>query len=242
MYGTPVNDLESGSSKNWVSDQRIRSGFVRKVLGLVLTQLIVFVAITSAFVYSDTVKVWAASSSGSLVSLVCAVVVLVITVLPLCYPSAYRQYPKNYIILLVYTLALAAVIGGEAAKLTHSAGSQIFLQALVVTAVVVAALVAFASFSNVDMTTFLPYVVTLSMALLCGLVIGVVVGSKLLNTAMSVLSAAIFGLYVMIDLQLIMGRGSLKLSEDEYVLAAIMVYTDVAYLFLEIMRLSKSDD
>ncbi|KAH0473928.1 MAG: uncharacterized protein KVP18_002376 [Porospora cf. gigantea A] len=241
MYGTPVDDLESGSSKNWVSDQRLRSGFVRKVLGLVLAQLVVFVAIVSAFVYSETVKLWATSSSGSLVTLVCFLSVMVITVLPLCYPSAYREYPKNYIILLVYTLALAVTIAGEAAKLAQS-GPHIFLQSLAVTALVVAALVVFAAFSDVDMTTMLPYVATLSMALIIGLVIGIVVRSNLLNTVVSMLSAVSFGLYLMIDLQLIMGRGSLKLSEDEYVLAAIMVYTDVAYIFLDIMRLSKSDD
>ena len=45
-----------------------------------------------------------------------------------------------------------------------------------------------------------------------------------------------FGFYILIDTQLIMGNGRYKLSEDDYIIGALILYFDIIVLFLYALR------
>lgn len=49
--------------------------------------------------------------------------------------------------------------------------------------------------------------------------------------------AVLFSIYLIFDLQLIMGNGELAIEPDEYVLATLNIYLDVINLFLYILQL-----
>ena len=54
---------------------------------------------------------------------------------------------------------------------------------------------------------------------------------------MSFFGAALFGLYLIVDIQLIMGNQSRRIGMDDYVFAAINLYLDVINIFLYILRI-----
>jgi FtsH-binding integral membrane protein len=47
----------------------------------------------------------------------------------------------------------------------------------------------------------------------------------------------VFGLYLIIDTQMVMGNGSFAISMDDYVVAALLIYIDIIQLFLYILML-----
>lgn len=51
------------------------------------------------------------------------------------------------------------------------------------------------------------------------------------------LGAAIFGIYLVIDTQLIVGGGRYNLSMDDYVAGALMLYIDIIQIFLYILSM-----
>ena len=52
----------------------------------------------------------------------------------------------------------------------------------------------------------------------------------------------LFGLYLVIDTQMIVGGRSVELAIDQYALAAMLLYIDIVQIFLYILRfLSKKD-
>ena len=59
-----------------------------------------------------------------------------------------------------------------------------------------------------------------------------ITGSNILISLYAAIFANIYSIYILIDTQLIMGRKSVKLSMDNYVLGAVLLYTDIIGLFL----------
>jgi FtsH-binding integral membrane protein len=49
--------------------------------------------------------------------------------------------------------------------------------------------------------------------------------------------AIVFSAYLVIDTQLILGKGKHNISLDNYVLGAIFLYLDIVGLFLEVLRI-----
>jgi FtsH-binding integral membrane protein len=51
------------------------------------------------------------------------------------------------------------------------------------------------------------------------------------------ISLVLFSVYLIYDTQLICGKGRIKFSEDDYILAAINIYLDIVILFVKILSI-----
>jgi len=63
--------------------------------------------------------------------------------------------------------------------------------------------------------------------------------SRLLTFAMimvSILSAIVYGFYLLIDTQLIIGGQRYGLTLDDYIIAAVIIYVDIIVLFMRILQ------
>jgi len=58
-----------------------------------------------------------------------------------------------------------------------------------------------------------------------------------LNFVMCAGGAALFSVYLIFDLQLIMGNGELAIGPEEYVMATLNIYLDIINIFLYILQL-----
>lgn len=63
------------------------------------------------------------------------------------------------------------------------------------------------------------------------------VWSPFLNNLYCALGVIVFGIYLVIDTQLIVGGRRLELSMDDYVAGALILYLDVIQIFLYLLQL-----
>ena len=80
----------------------IRLGFIRKVYGIILFQLLITTIVIYFSIYSQVLAQFMASSVGFFYLCVAGVFFTEIPII--CCPSVARNVPLNYILLLIFTL------------------------------------------------------------------------------------------------------------------------------------------
>ena len=84
----------------------------------------------------------------------------------------------------------------------------------------------------------------LFVALLCLPVISILayfINLPILHLIYNYLAVLLFSIYLIYDTQLIIGNHSNSLSEDDYVLAVILLYLDIINLFVNILEILGSE-
>ena len=75
--------------------------------------------------------------------------------------------------------------------------------------------------------------------LVCLVTLGITsmfVDSPFLENLYCMVGVMLFGFYLIVDTQMIMGGKNVELSIDEYILAAMMLYIDIIQIFLYLLR------
>ncbi|KAG2448610.1 hypothetical protein HYH02_006499 [Chlamydomonas schloesseri] len=213
------------------AERTVRQGFVRKVFGILGLQLLVTAAVTAGFMFSDPLRnyVYAAQwpfwlAFGLSISIVVALG---------CSESLRRSHPWNMITLAAFTLCEAFLIGTVSAAYN----TQLVLLAVGITTVVVLGCAAFAMQSRVDLTLSSGALVSVGLAFMSALVLNLFIRANWLSVALCGLGVALFSLYLIFDVQLLMGGHKYALSPDEYVFAALNLYLDIINIFLYILDL-----
>jgi FtsH-binding integral membrane protein len=208
----------------------IRSEFVSKVFSIVALQLISTAAINlmcHAFpllsrLAIDLRLLWILTTLG-------------ITITFVCFRDIARKVPQNYYLLLLFTIAESFSIY----SLTMGISKDLILTSLFYTALTVGLLAIFATTTDLDFTSsrFILYFVWthLFISLFGYWIFG---GSVI----MSYIGSLIFALYLIIDLQLIIGQKDKMIEIDEYIHASLLLYTDVVFLFIKILDLANKQE
>ena len=68
-------------------------------------------------------------------------------------------------------------------------------------------------------------------------IFSIFVWSPFLNNLYCTLGVIVFGIYLVIDTQLIIGGRRLELSMDDYVVGALILYIDIIQIFLYLLQL-----
>jgi len=239
----PTGDSSSDTTLGAMSETAVRHGFIRKVYGIVgaqlfLTTLIAGILIrlgdTLIHVHPTVAMVLMFVSLAGSISLMCVFA---------CYPQTMRRSPTNYIILLLFTLCEAVLIGFICLNYTLNS----ILVAVGVTAFIVLSMTLFACQTKVDFTGFGPYLFAASMCLMgfgflfmigsmAGL--GAMPAFQTLNLVYACAGALLFSFYIVFDTQLIVGgKYHMQFSVDDYAAAAINLYIDIIQVFLFILRI-----
>jgi len=227
-----------------IESTSVRHGFVQKVYGILGVQLLVTTAIGGAVMkYADTmVRTNPSLSMGLLV--LSSVVTLAMMFVFICCPNTMRNSPTNYILLMLFTIAEAVLVGFISAQYTKES----MLMVLAVTVLVVLGLSLFACQTKYDITSLWPYVFAASLVMcgfglvlwiasLCGLA-----GSPAfhgLRLVYAVCGAILSSFFIVFDTQMIVGGKHTKFSFsiDDYCMAAITLYLDIIQLFLYLLEL-----
>eukprot|EP00850_Spirogloea_muscicola_P014822 SM000109S14136 [mRNA] locus=s109:993:2885:- [translate_table: standard] len=223
-YGTPPA-LYPGVSPD---ENLLRWAFIRKVYGILSTQLILTAAVAATVVFSEPVKHFVLSTPYAL---------LFIGILPLillCPLSYYHQHhPLNLILLGLWTVSLAVTIGLTCAFVP----GDIVLEALVLTSVVVVCLTIYTYWAvqqGHDFSFLGPF-------LFAGLLILVVWGliqmffplGQTGRVVYGALGALLFCAYIIYDTDNLVQR----YSYDEYIWASIALYLDIVNIFLYLLQI-----
>jgi len=164
--------------------------------------------------------------------------VLIIS-LACCIENA-RVYPRNMILLSLFTLALGTMLGVMCAFYD----APLVLLATAMTAAVVLTLTAFAKYTTIDFTGMGMYLyVCLIVFILSGFIAGVFFATvdnfQTIQLVYATGGVLLFSCYLVYDTQLIIGgkHAKFQFSVDDYVFAALNLYLDIINLFIYILQL-----
>ena len=94
----------------------------------------------------------------------------------------------------------------------------------------------YACYTESDFTTSYGIMLVL---LVCLVVLGLATlftDSAFIDNLYCMVGVMLFGFYLIVDTQMIMGGKNIELSIDEYVLAAMLLYIDIIQIFLYLLR------
>lgn len=143
------------------------------------------------------------------------------------------SHPTNLYCLAGFTLSIATSIGTVCAIYYQAGLGFLVFEALGLTAAVTAALTIYTLRSKQDFSFMGAGLGASLWVLILGGLVASLTGSASLHFAMAVGGALIFSLYIIFDVYMIAQR----LSPDEYIMAAIELYLDIANLFLHLLRI-----
>jgi len=292
--GLGYNDLENQkllpNAGGLNADALIRSGFVRKVYGILSIQLLVTFGIVTLFQFSSGVRAalcrppftwnvptaddWKtnefqefaknnkqcfvegaleqnppsyalqmSSSAAGLMYGAWAVSFVLIIALVCCIENA-RVYPRNMILLGLFTVAEGLFVGTMCAFVQGSA----VLLGIGMCAGVVLGLTAFACTTKIDFTGMGAYLfAALLVFVMFGFIASLFGFSGHGNTLQLLYACAgclIFSMYIVYDTQLILGgqHKKFQFEVDDYIFAALNLYLDIINLFIYIVSILQSRD
>ncbi|KAF5927825.1 hypothetical protein HPG69_000731 [Diceros bicornis minor] len=209
-----VTPDDSNTVTNPFSETSVRRAFIVKVFLILSAQLIVTGAITSMFLFWKALKVWVLKNPWFTYAILPAFFVVLIVLA--CCGNVRRRVPANYILLGLFTVLQGLLLG--AVSVFYSADEVLWATAA--TALVTLSLTIFALQTKWDFT----------------LLNGVLFWLHLLYAG---LGTVIFSLYLVMDVQLMVGgrHHHSDLDPEEYVFAALNIYVDIINLFLFILQL-----
>ena len=227
-------DLEGGLPPSF-ADAGQRSGFARKVLAHVTWMLAIVFLINLAAFHASAATLHYLQGPGAWVYWVATIIAFFIILAYMCHPSIYHHHPQKYVTLLVF----AAAMGTLCMYATLQYQAHTVLLAAGLTLCSTAGLALYAHRTRRDFTMM---GAGLSTALLLLLAVGLLqiwFPDQLLQTLVAAGGALLFSVYIVYDMQLILGGKHRKyqFDIDDDALAAISLFLDIVNLFLSLLEL-----
>ncbi|XP_019726823.1 glutamate receptor, ionotropic, N-methyl D-aspartate-associated protein 1a (glutamate binding) [Hippocampus comes] len=144
-----------------------------------------------------------------------------------------RKHPWNLVALSILTLSLSYMVG----MIASFYDTDTVIMAVGITAVVCFTVVLFSLQSKYDFTScrgvlFVCVIVLFLFSILC-----MFIRHKILHLVYASLGALLFTCFLAVDTQLLLGNKKLSLSPEEYIFAALNLYTDIINIFLYILAI-----
>lgn len=216
---------------NGFDHKSIRSAFVTKVFSILAVQLIFASALIAFFSLHQPTKNYFLTH-GDVYLYVALGVGIVVFLILVCVESSRRSFPLNFILLSLLTLAY----GFMAAMLSARFDTYTVLCAFGATAFATVVIMLLAKYSPFDITTCgcglcILALVHLIASIILMLVLVPLGYAQIASLVIAGFGAFLVSLYMLFDLQLIMGGRSNELSPEEYILGAVLLYIDIIQLF-----------
>lgn len=233
------NQMEMGMYEDDFSNQnnmasiqkQIRLNFIRKVIGILGAQLFLTVLFC---IFSMTSKAFLEFQIRNVgLFFVCLIGSIVIMVILYCFDYLVRKVPNNYIMLGLFTLFESYMVS----FICGVSNPRTVLMAALMTFSMVIALGLYAFYTKTDFTLQGGALFVFGCAFLMLTIFGLFTNNKFFHIFLCVIGIILFGFYLLYDIQLIVGNKTLMLDTDEYIIGALIIYTDIISLFLKILEL-----
>jgi len=209
----------------------IRAKFIQKVFMIVAAQLTVTLGFVALFTFHQGAFFYA-NNNQWMISLA-MISVLGLTLLMSFSQTARRQAPMNLILLAAYTVSQGFLVG----LLSSFYRVDEVIYAIGITCAIVFGLTIYASSSKTDFTMKRGMMFSMIMALSIGSLVGIFYRGEFFNFVLAVGGAGVFSMYIIYDLQMIMGDRKLNISPEEYIFAALNLYVDIIRIFMELLKI-----
>lgn len=212
-------------------NRKIRNGFISKVLGIIFYQLIITTIVISLALFNNNFKHLLLTSTFLYVISIIATFVIVL--LPICYKDVFRSVPTNYILLTIFTLCLSYIVAIFTCQFTPRS----VLVILGLTIIIVGGLTIYALTTKNDFTFLGGMLCVCLLTLIFSGLILIFFPIPFLYLLYDIGGLIIFSIYLIFDIQLLVGDRGIKFSEDEYMLAAMNIYLDIINIFIKLLSI-----
>ena len=223
-------ELMDEKQEEKVTFETIRRGFIRKVYGIILFQLIITTIVVYYAMTNELIMKYMYANVWPLYTSCVASIILVIILI--C-GQLTQVIPVNYFILIFITLLEAIMVSYttiyfEPVSVLACAG---------LTMVIVFGLTMYACFTKRDITMMGGFLFCCSL-LLCFLgIIGIFYTSHFYQMFLDSIGVLLMSLYLIYDTQLVVGNKRHLIDIDDYIYGALLIYLDIISLFIRILRL-----
>lgn len=226
-YGTyddeEAQDFMSSNMK------QMRAGFIKKVYGILFAQLLITFSIV--LIAMSTPEIGKFQRHNPIVLYICIGISIVIMLLLSCYTELCRSVPTNYILLFAFTLCEGYIVSSLCTKVNI----RIVLMAAAMTCAITLALTCYACVTETDFTVFGGALFMASICLLLAGLFAMFTQNKIVHIVIASISVFVYSIYLIYDTQLILGRHENKLSCDDYIIGALMLYVDIIAIFMDLL-------
>mmetsp|Transcript_7547 Transcript_7547/g.21390 ORF Transcript_7547/g.21390 Transcript_7547/m.21390 type:complete len:211 (-) Transcript_7547:419-1051(-) len=204
--------------------------------------MLITAAIAAVFVTVPEVRDYVRPGGGGEWVLWTSYALIIVLMLVLaCAGNIRRKYPINMVLLLFFTISMAVFVGCNTAYYDVSEVAMAFG----ITCGVVLGITIFAMLPCIDFTMCGGVIAALSFTFLFAVIIAMFVSwtcttaSCFQTTNLVIASIGVFlaSIYLLYDIQLVMGGKRVQIGIDEYVFAALNIYTDIIMIFLYILQI-----
>ncbi|XP_067112219.1 glutamate receptor, ionotropic, N-methyl D-aspartate-associated protein 1a (glutamate binding) [Osmerus mordax] len=212
-------------------DKTIRQAFIRKVFMVLTVQLMVTTSFVAVFTFVDDAKMFVRRNPWTYY--VSYAIFFVSLIVLSCCGDFRRKHPWNLVALSILTLSLSYMVG----MIASFYDTETVIMAVGITSVVCFTVVLFSLQSKYDFTScrgvlFVCLIVLLLFSILC-----IFIRHRILHIVYASLGALLFTCFLAVDTQLLLGNKKLALSPEEYIFAALNLYTDIINIFLYILAI-----
>uniref|UniRef100_A0A8C4QIR9 Transmembrane BAX inhibitor motif containing 4 n=1 Tax=Eptatretus burgeri TaxID=7764 RepID=A0A8C4QIR9_EPTBU len=202
----------------------VRMGFLRKVYGILSTQLLLTAAVSAAFLSMSEAADFVKRNPILLIAMLVTSLGLIVAL-----HVKRHQHPTNLFLLLAFTLVEAFTVG----VVVTLYDVAVVIQAFVLTIVTFVGLTAFTLQSKRDFSTWGTGLFVGLCMLLGSVFLRLFLHSDTLELMIAVAGAIIFCGFILYDTHMLMK----KLSPEEHIVAAVNLYLDIINLFLYLLRI-----
>lgn len=213
-----------------INNKKLRLDFIKKTFGILGTQLLITFIVTLIPLMVESVRVWMHQNWWlCIVSSVLAMIILYVVI----YTKAGRKVPINYVLIFLFTIFEAYTVAFIAARYQP----ETVALAAGLTTLIVITLSIYAACTKTDFTKCGGFLLICLVVLITGGILAFFFRNRILNLILSCLGVIVFGIYLIFDIQLLLGNKKNKFSKDDYILAAMMLYIDIIQIFIYILQI-----
>ncbi|KAL8486464.1 hypothetical protein ACS0TY_023230 [Phlomoides rotata] len=231
-------DIERGSGgqlyPGMLENPQMRWGFIRKVYSILCVQLLITFGIALAMTLLQPVRQFMRTQTGMYCMIAAIILTFILLFVMLCVS---QRHPWNYVVLFLFTIAMAFMIG---ASCTQRKGEAVLLAAGL-TLVVTIALTVFTFFAakrGIDFSFLGPFLMCAVILLMAfGIIRLIFPMGRVAEQVIGCIGALVFSGFIIYDTDNMIKR----FSYDQYIDAAISLYLDIINLFLYILAIIGDD-
>ncbi|XP_068188896.1 glutamate receptor, ionotropic, N-methyl D-aspartate-associated protein 1a (glutamate binding) [Antennarius striatus] len=212
-------------------DQLIRQAFIRKVFMVLTVQLLITFSFVAVFTFVDDAKYFVRRNPWTYY--VSYAVFFVSLIVLSCCGDFRRRHPWNLVALSILTISLSYMVG----MIASFYDTDTVIMAVGITAVVCFTVVLFSLQSKYDFTSCQGVLFVCLIVLLLFGILTIFFRNRILHIVYASLGALLFTCFLAVDTQLLLGNKKLALSPEEYIFAALNLYTDIINIFLYILAI-----
>lgn len=220
------------------TDKKTRMNFIKKVYAILSTQLLITFLVVLAVFLLPSLQAFQVENMWLVI--VCAVISIISLYALGCFRKLARNVPWNYILLFVFTITESYIVSYIASKYSTS---TVLIAAGLTTAMVVG-LTLYAIYTKKDFTIMGGLLTVCLIVFIIASLIGAVVRNEILNLILAAIGVILFGVFLVFDTQMIIGKNKRGYTIDDYILGAVNLYIDIVQIFLFMLQIvgSANDD